>query len=263
MSTPGALALVGGGEHRPPCRTTDRWLLETTGASVPRVVVVPAASPRVTQPSTAALARTWWHGLGAATTVAVPGRQPTAQIVDAIAAADLVVLPGGVPERLLATVGASPVGEAILERWRAGASLSGSSAGAMVLFAWRLRIASTRPLGLTPGLGALDGYVAVPHFDRFIGTRPSGRRFAERHRRRLRGLGVLGIDESTALVCHEGSSRVLGAGAVTVGDDRGWSISRTGATVDLRVDPVARTAGPRTTGPSREPEPRPLRSAAA
>jgi peptidase E len=241
VSTPGPLALIGGGEHRPPCRATDRWLLEATGARAPRVAVVPAASVSVSQPSTAALARTWWTGLGACVTVPVPGRVPTTAVVEAVASADLIVLPGGVPERLLATLAASPIGETILRRWREGTALSGSSAAAMALFAWRLRIASPRPLGLTPGLGALDGYVAVPHFDRFVSRWATGRRFAERRRQRLRGLHVLGLDESTALVTDADGPRVLGPGSVTVGDDRGWRVFVRGRDVDLDLPTTTAT----------------------
>lgn len=236
MSGPGPLALLGGGEHRPACTPIDRWLLDATGRAVPRVVVVPVAAPRATLPSTAALARTWWYRLGAATQVVVPGRVPLQASLEAIADADVLVLPGGVPERLISALAASPVAEAILDRWRAGAALSGSSAGAMTLFSWRLRIASARPLQLAPGLGALDGHVAVPHFDRFIGSSAVGRRFAERSRRRLHGLAVLGLDESTALVVQGGRARVLGAGAVTIGDGRSWRVHSPGQEVDIDLD---------------------------
>jgi cyanophycinase-like exopeptidase len=107
----------------------------------------------------------------------------------------------------------------------------------MALFAWRLRIVSARPLGLSPGLGALEGYVAVPHFDRFVGRWNPGRRFAERHRRRLDGLGIIGIDEETALVVRDGRAQVLGPGTVTLGDARSWRRHRAGqqVVVDLGI----------------------------
>lgn len=241
VTTPGALALLGGGEHQPPCAPIDRWLLDRTGRSAPHVLVLPVASLPVSLAATAALARNWWHRLGVSVRVVVPHRHPTAEVLDAVAAADLIVLPGGVPERLLAELGASPIAEAILARWRHGAALAGSSAGAMALFAWRLRIASWRPLTLTPGLGALDGHVAVPHWERFVGHGPARHRFAERHRGRLRGLGILGLDESTALVLDSGGGHVLGAGTVTIGDADGWRRHRPGddVAIDLRVLPTA------------------------
>lgn len=233
VGTAGPLALLGGGEHRPGCEPIDRQLLDATGVAAPRVVIVPSASLPGTVAATASLARTYWHGLGATPRVVVPGRLPAHAALEAVAEADLVVLPGGVPERLFAALGASPLGEAVLDRWRAGAALSGSSAGAMVLFAWRLRIASSRPLALTPGLGALHGYVAAPHFDRFVRRWEPARRLAERHRRGLRGLGVLGLDEATALVGADGRFVVVGRGAVTVGDAAGWRVHHAGATLDL------------------------------
>lgn len=233
MTAPGPLALVGGGEHLPASRDVDRWLLEASGRPSPKVVVLPVAALPLSLPAVASLARTSWQRLGARARVVVPADRPRREVLDEIAGADVVVLPGGVPERVLSALGASPVGEAVLDRWRAGAALAGSSAGAMALFAWRLRIASPRPLALTPGLGAVDGYVAVPHFDRFVRRWPGGWRFAERHRRRLRGLGVLGVDESTAVVVADGEARVVGPGAVTVGDGSGWRHHRAGEAIDL------------------------------
>lgn len=253
--TPGPLALLGGGEHLPASRDVDRWLLEATGRPSPKVVVLPMAALPRSLPAVASLARTSWHRLGADVRVVVPADRPRGEVLDALAEADVIVLPGGVPERVLAALGASVVGEALLDRWRAGAALAGSSAGAMALFAWRLRIASPRPLALTPGLGAVDGYVAVPHFERFVRRWPGGWRFAERHRRRLRGLGILGVDESTALVVAGGEGRVVGRGRVTVGDDDGWRDHRPGDLVDVDLGTVTRAPALPLRGRSAPPSP--------
>ncbi|WP_370324942.1 Type 1 glutamine amidotransferase-like domain-containing protein [Euzebya sp.] len=243
MTAPGPLALLGGGEHREPCRPVDRWLLERTGVARPRVVVVPAASLPGTRPATIALARTWWASLGARATAVAP--EDVTAAVDAVAAADVVVLTGGVPAALVRRLGASPVWDAIVERWRAGAALSGSSAGAMAMMAWRLRLVPPSPFGLTPGLGPLEGYVVVPHFDRLVARSSVMRRVAVRRQRSYDGLAVLGIDEGTGVVSHGGEHLVLGAGAATTIDADGWHQHPSGSATPALLGPPA-LAGPLT-----------------
>lgn len=239
---PGPIVLLGGGEHRRPCVAIDRWILERVGHPRPRVAVIPAASTAATLPSTAALARSYWSALGVHVRVVVPSRTCTSQHDDALAAADVVVLTGGVPGRVITALGASPVWDAVLDRWRAGAVLSGSSAGAIALFAWRLALRVPNPLLVVPGLGPLDGHVCVPHFDRFVGRHPARRRWAQAATRRLAGLGVVGIDEATALVVDGPRMHVLGQGAVTFVDRDGWHATSAPSVVLRPWTPAARPA---------------------
>ena len=232
-TTPGPLALLGGGEHRFGCEPIDRWLMERVGRGRVRVTVLPAASNSATLPSTAALARNHWTELGADVTIAVPHPRWHAQVAAALAEPDIVVLTGGVPGRLVRTLAASPVWERVLQLWRDGAALSGSSAGAMALFAWRLALRAPHPLRLVPALGPLRDYVCVPHFDRFVTSLPALQPWVRRTERGFAGLGLLGVDESTALVIDGDDSHVLGHGAVTLIDDRGWRTHAPGATVPL------------------------------
>lgn len=254
----GPVALLGGGEHRDGCEPIDRWLLERSGRTDPRVAVLPAASTAAMLPATAALARTWWTALGARVTVVHPGALRSVAAADAIAAADVIVLTGGVPGRLVAALGASTAWERVLDRWREGAALSGSSAGAMALLTWRLCLRAPRPLRLTPGLGPLDAHVVVPHFDRLIAQRGLSP-WATRAQRRLGGLAVLGIDERTALVADGHDVRALGAGTVTVIDGGRCRLVGAGGAVRLRraLRPgwVARVSPRRDAGsrPSRSP----------
>ena len=235
---PGPVVLLGGGEHRRPCAAIDHWILERVGRPRPRVAVIPAASSTATLPPTAALARTYWSALGARATVVQASSTCTMQH-DALAAADVVVLTGGVPGRLIAALGASPVWDIVLDRWRAGAVLSGSSAGAIALFAWRLALRVPNPLRVVPGLGPLDGHVCVPHFDRFVGRHPARRRWVQATTRRLAGLGIVGIDEATALVVDGRHLHVLGHGAVTFVDRVGWHAIRA-STADKATSPRTR-----------------------
>ena len=230
MSRPGPAALLGGGEHRTGCELIDRWLLERSGRTDPRVVVVPAASSPAMLPATAALARTWWHALGASVNVLDPSALAGVAAVAALASADLIVLTGGVPDRLVGALGAGPTWEIVVDRWRDGAGLSGSSAAAMALCTWRLGLRPPRPLRIVPGLGPLEGHVVVPHFDRLV-TRAGLDRWVARRQRRLDDLAVLGIDERTAVVVDGDDVRVHGVGAVTVLDGAHRSEARAGAPV--------------------------------
>ncbi len=210
MTSFGPIALLGGGEHLPPCIAGDRRLLELTGARSPSVAVIPAASSPRRRPVTAGLAHDHWTSLGVSVSIVGLDRYIESSY-EVIERADLIVLPGGYPNRLMRELGSSPLRDLIVDRWSSGAGLAGSSAGAMCLFRHRLRLYPPNPLALLPGLGVLEGFVAAPHFDRF-----RARRWAERACRFLRGHQVLGIDEDTALVGHLGSLQVFGAGGVTL-----------------------------------------------
>jgi cyanophycinase-like exopeptidase len=230
----GPLALLGGCEHRDGCGVIDRWLMDRAGRSRVRVTVIPAASPAARLPATAALARNYWTELGADVTVAVPTTGPLSpQVESALAEPDIVVLTGGVPGRLVRTLGASPVWERVLELWRGGTALSGSSAGAIGLFTWRLALCAPRPLQVVPGLGPLRDYVCVPHFDRFVSSFPAMHPWVRRRERGLRGLSILGLDEGTALVADGDRHEVVGRGSVTLVNEDGWHTSPAGGTVDL------------------------------
>jgi cyanophycinase len=232
MTAPGPICLLGGGEHREQCEAIDRWLMDRVGRRGARVAIIPAASTAATLPATAALARNYWMSLGAEVTVAVP-HAPVSSQMAALAEPDIVVLTGGVPGRLVRALGASPVWERVLDLWRAGTALSGSSAGAIALFAWRLALRAPHPLRVVPSLGPLQGLVCVPHFDRFVRPVPVLHPWVRRTAGGLRGLGVLGIDEATALIVDGEHCEVRGRGSVTVVDGGDWRTSAAGAAVDL------------------------------
>ncbi len=237
MTPPGPVALLGGGEHRDVGAPYDRWLMERAGHAGVRVAVIPAASTTAGLPATAALARNYWTSLGAQVTIVAPWDGLTPRAEAALSAPDIAVLTGGVPGRLVRALGASPVWERVLDLWRAGTALSGSSAGAIALFTWRLALRAPYPLRLVPGLGPLDGYVCVPHFERFVRPLPALHPWVRRTERGFGGTGIVGIDEATALVVDGGRHRVLGHGAVTVIDDQGWHIHRSGESVEF-VSPL-------------------------
>lgn len=209
--TCGPVSLIGGGEHLDGCVWADRLVLDLVGSRRPRVAILPVAASRRSRPAVSALGRTHWRRLGV--DAAICGVEPgwLEHDMEVVASADVVVLPGGHPGKLMRGLVMSPLFDAVVARWRSGGALIGSSAGAMCLFDRRLWLYPPNPLKVAPGLGVLGGYVVAPHFDRFRAIR-----WAHRVVSRVEGGRVLGIDESTALIGSADGYQVVGAGAVTV-----------------------------------------------
>ena len=225
---PGPIGLLGGLEHYEPTLPLDRRILDEVGVFAPQVVILPLASFRRQAPAAGALAYDQWTRLGAHATVVLPGPAFESRAIEAVARADVIVLPGGVPNRLMDGLAGSPVLIEIVARWQAGAAITGSSAGAMNLFEKRLNLYPPDPFRLIPGLGLLSGYLAAPHFDR-LRVRSWYRPFIGR----LDVLAVIGIDESTGLVGRDGSMQVLGAGTVSIATGAGIDHYPSGSMIDL------------------------------
>ncbi len=78
-----------------------------------------------------------------------------------VRASRFVYLGGGSPMHLRSVLKASPVWEALLDAWRRGAVVAGSSAGAMVLTD---PMVDPRGGALTVGLGMVEELAVIPHF---------------------------------------------------------------------------------------------------
>ncbi len=197
---PGPIALVGSGEYLPVLEPLERALI--AGRPPRYVQLATAAAPE----GPASLRR--WHDLGARAAARLGVEQVIVPVVDrssaddpesaaAVDGAGLVYLSGGDPRFLTETLRGTAVWASIVAAWRSGAALAGCSAGAMALSAgfpdlrhpWRPAVA---------GLGLVGMVEVLPHFDRFAARVPDAL---------LRGIsgagpgvGVIGIDEDTALV---------------------------------------------------------------
>ena len=217
---PGPVALVGAGEFTPAMTEIDAELLASTGRTRPRVVVLPTAS----YPDGEEVFQRWatmgvdhFSGLGAEVEpVLVRSRAEAddASAAQAVGEADLVYLSGGKPGYLLGALAGSAVGTAIAAAHARGAAVAGCSAGAMVLaartFDFRLK-AMPWPLRWDRGLGFAEGVAVMPHYDAWPESVS-----ALVVLQSPRNLAVLGIDEETAAVGHDGSWQVRGASRVTV-----------------------------------------------
>lgn len=157
----GAVCLQGGGEFSPGCRPMDAALV----ARAPGRVVVTALAGTVGRDYATASANGVRHFLsvGADDVVAAPDvREDPRGALEVLATAELLVLPGGSPSRLLDALQSTGAGEVVADRLAAGALLMGSSAGAMVLGEWT--VLPDRGLRVVRGLGLVPGVLVVPHW---------------------------------------------------------------------------------------------------
>ncbi len=208
----GPLALVGGSEHTPPCATTDRALLRSTAADRPVVAVLPFASSVRTRARTVGRALEWWSSLGAVPLVVAPEAGERSRVVEH---ADLIVLTGGVPDRLHDRLLGTPLWSQVVARWRAGAVLSGSSSGAMLLGSVRQSVRA--PFPVVPAAGLVPGVAVAPHHQQ-----PAPRSLATWRSQTHPHLTIVGLDDATALVGWAGAVtasarwQVFGPGRLTV-----------------------------------------------
>lgn len=247
----GPIGLLGGLEHYEPMAPVDRRILDEVGVFAPEVVILPVASFKRQAAAAGALAEAHWTRLGARARAIIPeaGDDPVA--LELIEGADVIVLPGGVPNRLMNALAGTPILYAIVARWEAGAGITGSSAGAITLFERRLNLYAPDPFRLIPGLGLLHGMVVAPHFDRL-----RVRSWFAPCLKRMAGLSVLGLDESTGVVGRDGAMQVLGLGRVTIATTEHIEIWPAGVSLDLcltasRAQPVFESIQPSTTSASR------------
>jgi cyanophycinase len=206
---PGPLALIGGAEWTDGC-TFDEGLWEASGRS--EVVVLPTAAAYEHPTRAVDTAREWFGRFGA--TVAgllVLSRRDAMEesAAASLRAARFIYLSGGSPMHLRSVLKDTPAWEAVVEAWRGGAVLAGSSAGAMVLGD---SMVDPRGGALTLGLGLLDRLAVMPHYDTW--SEEKAHRTVQLATGHLR---IAAIDERTALVrSPDGSWRAEGAGKVTV-----------------------------------------------
>lgn len=226
----GRLVVVGGGSM-----PDEVWrkMVDLAGGKGAVAVVLPYASelPKAGQSDVKRL-----EDLGVARASIPPLDDPKA-LVEAIRKADLVWMPGGDQSRLMRALGkAEGAGEAIRERFRAGAVVGGTSAGAAVMSKTMIAGGSGERVEIGDGLALWPEAVVDQHFlkrnrqDRLrvaIGKHP--------------GLVGVGIDESTAVLVGPAGCEVLGRSKVVLMDGRKGGDPKvreleTGATFDLRKE---------------------------
>lgn len=205
----GPLLLVGGAEWQPGC-SFDQEAWEAAGR--PEVLVLPTAAAYEQPQRAVQTAAAWFAGFGAEVRALDVLARPDAEQPDnatAVAAARFVYLAGGSPLHLRSVLKDSAVWSALVSAWEGGATVAGSSAGAMVLTD---PMVDPRGGAFTLGLGLVSPLAVVPHY---------GGWSEEKLRRTLElapaGLPVMAVDESTAAIREpSGKWRSAGTGRVHV-----------------------------------------------
>jgi cyanophycinase len=219
-ATTGPLVLTGGAEFMPGNEPQDRAFLAAAGDRP--IYVVVTAAVRQDPDRAVATARRWFRSIGAEVEeLRLRGRRDGNDpgIAAAAAAAGGMYLCGGDPGLVVDLLRDTLAWAGIVEAWRNGAALGGSSAGAMALGEWSLIRAgmSHDRRRFAAGLGLLPNVAVVPHLDEF------GERWLPSLRMPDPHATLLGLDTRTAAVWRPGIGwRAMGPGRVVVirGPDR-------------------------------------------
>jgi cyanophycinase len=221
------LVLQGGNEWRPGCEAIDGWWLERAAQAVVTVLTT-AAQDGPERPLS--WARGYFQRWGCQVEGCLIQRRSDARdqgLLGQLRSSSAVFLCGGDPIAARRILVGSPAHDAILELFRAGVPVVGSSAGAMVLGGLCLEPAAD--FQLRPGLGLLPGAVVVPHWN------AAGPDWIARAGRLAQEALVLALDEMTG-ICWDGTSwQTLGSGgAVSITGDGERRLS--GAAVPAPVE---------------------------
>ena len=213
VSAKGTLVVVGGG---PTTLEIVEKALDLAGGSKAKVAVIAEANRENGPASLAA-----WRGTKAARVSLINVQQP-ALATKLICEADLIWMPGGLQGGFMNGVRGTDIAETIRQRYRDGAIVGGTSAGAAVMskvmIGGRSDLDSLRA-GSTPYL--VEGLALWPEVI-------VDQHFLQKGRFNRLTLAVLdhpdllgiGIDEETAVVVHGRKFEVIGNNNVTVLDAR-------------------------------------------
>lgn len=230
----GHLVIVGGG---PIPDLIDRRFLQLAGGTNARIVVLPMASASGAESGAARAAA--FKKLGAASAVSMQlerkdvGADSVARIVGQ---ATGIWFPGGDQNRLTAAISGTAVIDSIRSRYRNGAVVGGTSAGAAVMSDPMISGDERRPGGTRPPADSSDNWLTIDRDDVILvpgfGLLPNvtvDQHFLRRKRHnRLISVVLerpnivgIGIDESTALVVSpSGPWEVIGASQAVIYDAR-------------------------------------------
>jgi cyanophycinase len=209
----GYLLLEGGAEFGGKMAEPDLRAIQLAGGPEAPISIIPtAAAPDHNHQRAGQNGVRWFTRLGARQVTLLPlidrasANDPT--VTEALQRSRLVYLLGGFPDYLGQTLAGSLSWQAILEAYRNGAVVGGSSAGAMVLCQHYYNPGTG---SVVEGLNLIPGACVIPHHDTF------GKSWAPRLVPLLPGSILIGIDEQTGLI-DDGPQRtwnVFGKGAVT------------------------------------------------
>jgi len=210
----GHLVVVGGGKTNPEIM---QHALALGGGPAAHVVILPQASEVA---DTGEKSAAMWRELGAGTVTPLPDLH-AAGTRPAIEAASVIWMPGGDQNVLAKALREAGLADAILTRYRAGAVVGGTSAGAaitsqlMITGEADLQSITAGATQIAAGLGLWPEVIVDQHF---VKRQRYGRLFSAvlDHPEKI---GV-GIDEETAVVVSPDGWHVLGKSSVVIIDAR-------------------------------------------
>jgi cyanophycinase len=210
----GYLLLAGGAEFGGQMRSPDLRALELAGGfDAPLRILPTAAAPDQNHLRAGKNGIRWFRQLGARDVLSLPVIDRSSandeNMAKSLREAKLIYLLGGFPHYLAQTLKGSLTWQAVLEAYDRGAVVAGSSAGAMVMCEFYYDPYTKR---VHEGLNIIPKSLVLPHHDTF------GKGWAPQLTREMPDIGLLGIDEQTAML-DDGAGRVwgvYGAGSVTV-----------------------------------------------
>ena len=230
------LALVGGDEVNPGNEEQDRML--AAAAKPGPAFVVPTAAARHEPQMAVAHAARWFKQFGVEMQELPILKRADANskaLAGQARAGGFFYIVGGDPGLVAQVLQGSRVWTAMFEAWSEGASLAGSSAGAMALCSHTLIRAhfpdhtNRRAAG---ALGLVPNTAVLPHYNTF------GQRWVESAQRELPGVTLLGIDERSAAVWTDGEWRAAGPGTVSVIQDSRIEQFKSGMKISGLQNPV-------------------------
>lgn len=208
------LALVGGDEFHPGNEEQDRVLVRR--ARPGPAFVIPTAAARQGPERAVATATNWFRQFDIELIeLPILKRRDAASplLAEQARTGGFFYMVGGDPGLVATVLRGSLVWQAVFAAWQGGASLAGSSAGAMALCSHTL-VRATWPNRFhrrpADALDVVPKTAVLPHFDTF------GERWIESAQEAAPRLTLLGIDERSAAIWHAGKWRAAGPGAVTV-----------------------------------------------
>ena len=208
----GTILLAGGAEFGGEMREPDLRAIELAGGPDAPIRIIPAAAaPDKNHLRAGNNGTRWFQGLGATDVEPVllidedSANDP--EIVDALRAAKLIYVLGGFTHYLGQTLKDSLAWDSVLDAYRDGAVIAGSSAGAMVMCEYYFDPGRGK---VEQGLNLVPNACVLPHHNTF------GKHWAGKLRTLLPGVTLLGIDEYTGMLIGGATWQVLGGGVVTV-----------------------------------------------
>jgi len=227
----GYILLEGGAEFGGQMAEPDLRAIELAGGRGAPICIIPtAAAPDNNHQRAGQNGVRWFKHLGAEQVTLLPlidtasANHPS--IASSLSNARLVYMLGGFPHYLGQTLAGSSSWQAILEAYRAGAVIGGSSAGAMVL-TQHYYDPETRKV--IDGLNLVPRACVIPHHNNF------GKGWASQLAALLPDDLLIGIDEQTGMIDDgaDGQWNVYGKGAITLYRDGEIHIFHPGVTFSL------------------------------